>query len=316
VLDDVREWYGCSGGALVAFFGALGVTSVWLREAIQHFDTRLLAEIGDDHVANFLEAWGISDGRGAIEYVGRFADTWEPGASTWTFADLAAARPGIRLVLTATNVTRRSAAVFSVETTPELRILDALRASLSIPLFFTPWRDASGDLYCDGAVMEYYPWAAVRDPSATLVLVCEEGGILGRRAAAEPVDSLARYLGRIVSIVQRRTGSAPRNWISVGTSFVTPIDFHVTKEMRLGLFAAGEAAARGWLAFRASVTPAAGIATDGCRLQCGDRDTSPSGPCSPERTSGNRQSGSPPRPPSPSRDLRSGEPRSSRRWSL
>ena len=315
VLRDVRAWYGCSGGAVSAWFGALGVSAAWLRDLAAVFDTRLLSGISDAVLENFLESWGLTDGTAMVANAVRLAETWEPGCGSWTFADLAREKGGVRLVIIATNVSEFRQSVFSVETTPNVRIADAIRASTAIPMFVAPWKDASGSLHCDGAVLEYFPWTCVEEKDATLVIVCEEGGIPGRAWEPRPLGSMAEYLGRLAAILQHREGRAtPRNWIAVDTTFVTPIDFHMPRDVRLALFEEGYGAADRWLAFRAS--RAAAPASSESRRPSEDQNTLSSDHPSPESSLDTPGYRSPLPPPSPSPDSRCGLPRSGRRWSL
>ena len=319
MLDQVRDWYGCSGGAICALFGAIGVTSAWLREAVEHFDPRIVATVEEDMVADFMNIWGVNSGATFIEILSSFIDTWEPGCSKWTFADLAAKRPGKTLNITATNVTRGCVTVFNANTTPNMNIVLAVRISSSIPLFYTPWFDASGDLYCDGAALEYHPWSCVKDKDHTLVIACSDVGITGRRLHPEPIKSIGDYLGRLsfVSRLQRAT-QTPRNWIAVNNKVFGTFDFTMTKEERQSLFQEGRAAAVGWLAFQQSRVrqrDAAGETRE-CPGDRGIPGTSSSGPCGPDKRLDTPQSHNLPLPPCPVLDSRNEGPRPCRRWSL
>lgn len=72
-------------------------------------------------------------------------------------------RRGFRdLHIVASNLTRRRAEVFSYEKTPDVAVADAVRMSMSIPLFFEALRfDGSnfgiGDYYVDGGLYNNYP---------------------------------------------------------------------------------------------------------------------------------------------------------------
>ncbi len=322
VLDEVREWYGCSGGAVCALLGALGVTAAWIREAAEHFDVAAALQLTDDPIQSLTENWGLACAEHYRDFLGRFVDTWEPGASTWTFADFAVARPGICLRLIATNVTQGHQAIFGVHETPDMRILDAVMASCAVPLFFTPWRDVTGDIYTDGAVLEYYPWRCVDDKENTLVIVCEEHGIQGRRRGVANLGSASEFVERILQLARSSTHAhvtPPRNWIALNNHDVGILEFHMSRETRTALFRGGERAAAGWLAFRTlkkdSTTDSAG-GTNGNHPQCADPNTSSSVPPSPDKTSDNPQSQNPQPPVVPFRDSHTGEPRISRRWSL
>jgi NTE family protein len=64
----------------------------------------------------------------------------------------------------ATDLTCCTAREFSYKKTPNVRIVDALRASMSLPLYFTPVPDPeTGHLLSDGALLDTYPMAFLRD---------------------------------------------------------------------------------------------------------------------------------------------------------
>jgi predicted acylesterase/phospholipase RssA len=319
VLDQVRDWYGCSGGAICALFGVIGVTSAWLREAVEHFDPRVVAAVEEETVADFMNVWGVNSGATFIEILSSFIDTWEPGCSKWTFADLVTKRPGKTLNVTATNVTRGAVTVFNATTTPNMNIVLAVRVSSSIPLFYTPWFDASGDLYCDGAAFEYHPWSCVKDKDHTLVIACSDVGITGRRIHPESIKSIGDYLGRLsfVSRLQRAT-QTPRNWIAVNNKVFGTFDFSMTKEERQSLFQEGRVAAAGWLAFQQSRVRQRDASEErpGNSRDRGLPDTSSSCPGGPDRRLDNPQCHNPPLPTVPPHSPRDEAPRACRRWSL
>ncbi len=313
VLSDVRAWYGCSGGAVCAYFGALGVTAGWLREAIQHFDTRPIPDIREEYISDFFTHWGINSGESYVAYIGRFIDTWEPGASAWTFADFAAARPGIMLGVTAVNVSQRRLELFSAATTPTVRIMDAIQASGAIPFFFKPWIGPTGDVYCDGALLEYYPWSMIPEKDATLVIITEEANLSGRFRTTEKLSTISDYCRSLwYTVSHTPSHQTPRNWIAINNHSVSMLDFHITKEVRLDLFNTGARVAKGWLEFRQRQLDASG-GTAGSRPQCGDHHTLSSGCPLPDRMSDSQKSQNPRSLPSPSPHRRTP---GQRRWSL
>jgi predicted acylesterase/phospholipase RssA len=318
-LDDVRDWYGCSGGSICALFGALGVTGAWLKEVVTHFDPRIVSMVEEETLADFMNSWGVNACNTLIEITGSFIETWEPGCSKWTFADLAAKRPGKTLNMIATNVTRGSVAVFNATTTPNMNIVTAVRVSSTIPLFYTPWFDASGDLYCDGAALEYHPWSCVKDKDHTLVIACSDVGISGRQLHPEPIKTLNDYLGRLsfVARLQRAT-QTPRNWIAVNNKAFGTFDFDMTKEERLSLFQEGQRAAAGWMAFQQSRVRQRGAAGErnGNSRDPAHHCTSSSCHCDPERRLDSPQCRSPKQQRGPPHSPRDEDSRPSRRWSL
>ena len=81
------------------------------------------------------------------------AKTGNPDA---TFADLAKRRGNPNLHLVATNLPTRLSQVYSKDHSPALPVAEAVRRSISIPLFFVAVRE-SDDLFVDGGVLNNYP---------------------------------------------------------------------------------------------------------------------------------------------------------------
>ncbi len=66
------------------------------------------------------------------------------------------------LFIIASNLSKHRAELFSVETTPEVAVADAVRMSMSIPFFFQALRFdgtsfGSGDIYIDGGLYDNFP---------------------------------------------------------------------------------------------------------------------------------------------------------------
>lgn len=100
-------------------------------------------------------------------YKGDFFRDWigsiikaKTGNSESTFADIEALRAQRRfrsLFFMATNLSTHFSEVFSAEHTPRMCVADAVRLSMSIPLFFAAKRSPRGDVYVDGGVLDNYP---------------------------------------------------------------------------------------------------------------------------------------------------------------
>jgi NTE family protein len=74
-------------------------------------------------------------------------------------------RPFFDLYVIGTDLSYRSSRIFSCETTPDMEVAEAVRISMSIPLFFEAIeldedyfiKDGAPNIYCDGGVMWNYP---------------------------------------------------------------------------------------------------------------------------------------------------------------
>ena len=312
ITAEVKDWYGCSAGAMCALFAAVGVSSAWLREVATIFDPRLIGAVREDFVCDFAKVWGAASTDNLREILGKFIETWEPGAASWTFARL----PGLHI--SATNVSRGRAEIFDSVNSPNMKILDAVCASSTIPFFFAPWiHPETGDIFCDGAITEPYPWSCVPNKDETLAIVCADKDIIGRPPrAVKQIATIFEYFTRLISLgLHRDTTVIPRYWIAVNNRTIYSIDFNISKEELLAAFEEGVQVAKGWMAFRASMQDSPGE-TAGRPPWCAPQDTSAAAHPSQERTSDNRRSGNSRLPTDPVRDLHSGPKPCVRRWSL
>ena len=118
---------------------------------------------------NFLDDdWGlVRDTRRLMRnygwYKGDFFHTWigkrikaKTGNASATFADLQQMRMK-DLYLIATNLSTGFSEVMSAEHTPDMPVADAVRMSMSIPLFFAAKRNKRKDVFVDGGVLNNYP---------------------------------------------------------------------------------------------------------------------------------------------------------------
>jgi predicted acylesterase/phospholipase RssA len=316
VLSDVREWYGCSGGAACAAVGALGVSAGWIRDAMSMFYPSYASDIREEFVLDLMTHWGVSSLEQYKAYIGRLMDTWEPGSSAWTFADMARERPGIFLGITAVNVSRQRLEMMSVETCPNVRVLDAIGASSAIPFFFKPWVSASGDYYCDGGIMEHFPWTHVRSKEDTLVLVTDYTFIHGageRTVAINTMNDFMLYVGTALMSTRNKRDNVPKNWIAVNNHTVHWLDLNMDASLRDELFRDGEQSGRGWLAFRKK---AAQKGTAQTLPLCEAPGNESCDPDSPAKMSDSPKSRTPSRAPAPSLGLLGASRQPVRRWSL
>jgi len=158
ILRQIKRIGGTSAGAINATLFALGYSNVETRTILKKLDFN-----------NFLDdSWGIiRDTDRLINkfgwYKGDFFHKWvrdrvkkKLGNGNATFKDLKQAdKPD--LYVYGTNLSTRFGEVFSYEHTPTTRIADAVRISMSIPLFFAAVRNARSDIYVDGGVLNNYP---------------------------------------------------------------------------------------------------------------------------------------------------------------
>jgi NTE family protein len=163
ICDQVERVGGTSAGAINAVLVGLDYSVTETRNLLWELDFN-----------NFMDgSWGIvRDTERLIEsfgwYKGDFFRDWigsvirrKTGNSESTFADVEALKQKNRkfrsMYFMGTNLSTRFSEVFSAEHAPRMCVADAVRISMSIPLFFAAKRSPRGDVYVDGGVLDNYP---------------------------------------------------------------------------------------------------------------------------------------------------------------
>lgn len=158
ILPQIKRVGGTSAGAINAVLCAAGFSN-----------DETLEILGGLNFSNFMDdSWGVvRDTRRLIReygwYRGDFFKEWigglleeKIGTSHATFRRIRN-ETGIELYVYATNVSTHFGEVYSFEHTPRMRVADAVRRSMSIPLFFRAIRDDRQDVFVDGGVLNNYP---------------------------------------------------------------------------------------------------------------------------------------------------------------
>lgn len=162
ILPAIERIGGTSAGAINAILLGLGFSAQETREILWGLDFNAFMD----------DSWGIlrDSNRLLTEfgwYKGDFFRNWigglikeKTGNSEATFADIEALKKsrGFKsLYFVGTNLSTSFSEVFSAEHTPRVCVADAVRISMSIPLFFAARCGIRGDLYVDGGVLDNYP---------------------------------------------------------------------------------------------------------------------------------------------------------------
>jgi NTE family protein len=162
ILEDIRRVGGASAGAINAVLVGLNYSLRDVETILRSLDFNKFMD----------DSWGkIRDTKRLLNefgwYKGDFFREWiggiigeKTGNPNATFSEIAARKEakGFRdLYIMGTNLSTRFGEVFSFEHTPRTCVADAVRISMSIPLFFTSQRSPRGDIYVDGGVLDNYP---------------------------------------------------------------------------------------------------------------------------------------------------------------
>jgi predicted acylesterase/phospholipase RssA len=247
-LVAVRTWVGLSAGALISFGICLGYSLTSLHDICERFDFAALQDPAPEGFLSFLDNYGIDTGERLSRFVQALL-TIRGHSSDMTFAALAATgAPTLRIV--ATDMTTGRPIIFSAAETPDVRLVDGLRASMSLPFYFWPVSGPTGNMLVDGGVHGLYPinLLSVEEQKHALgIMLTQE---LGEWTGASGPDAYILRLYEIASsaknelVAQAHAGQT----IRVVTPKISMVEFTLTAGQRKELYESGVRGAEAYLA--------------------------------------------------------------------
>ena len=158
ILSNIKRVGGTSAGSINAVLFAAGYSNQQTFNELNKLDFN---DFKDDSWGGLRDMNRLKEEYGW--YKGDFFRDWigdllkkKTGSSDITFKALQE-HTGKELYVYASNISTNFGEVFSPEHTPRTRVVDAVRRSMSIPLFFRAIRDDRGDVFVDGGVINNFP---------------------------------------------------------------------------------------------------------------------------------------------------------------
>ena len=158
LLKQVKEYVGVSAGALIGFCLAIGYSVDDMKKVVTEFDFSILQNAHPELVFDFFSKFGVDSGEQLEKFLKSLLRI-KGYSEELTFGQWAQIQPKApRLRCYATDLQAGRFVEFSLEATPSCSIVFALRASMSLPLYFTPVLDpATGHFLVDGGVIHNFP---------------------------------------------------------------------------------------------------------------------------------------------------------------
>ncbi len=247
ILRFVRKYVGLSAGSLVAFGMVLGYTIAALKDICERFDFAVLQDPAPEGFLSFIDNYGIDTGERLVRFLQALL-TIKGLPADLTFATLKTVKPNLQLEVVASNLSTGEPAIFSSTNTPNCRLVDALRASMSLPFYFWPVH-IDDQLYVDGGVHGLYPM--------NLLTPKEQSEALGI-ILLQQIDTWNQFDGPdafILRLYELTTTSKSRllyerykdSTICIRTPAISSLQFGLSAEDRKTLFKGGYEAAHQYI---------------------------------------------------------------------
>lgn len=157
-MDNIKRVGGTSAGAIVALLVSLNYTFDEIEEELKKLDMKNFMD--DDwgiitDTSRFFFKYGWHKGEELLKWIKKIIEN-KTGNPNTTFEDINKSNNFKDLYIVGTNLSSHFSEIFSFEKTPHMHLAQAVRISISIPLFFeaVTYNDS---IYIDGGVLNNYP---------------------------------------------------------------------------------------------------------------------------------------------------------------
>ena len=148
---DIKRITCVSVGCFMVLLYTLGYNYEELKDKIHNVNFEKMRDV---RLKNFVQKYGLESGIKLIEWLESFL-IGKGYTKDVTFSQLYK-KTGIHLEILAGNVNKYTLAIFDYKNTPKLKILKAIRMSISIPFLFSAEK-YKGDIYVDGGIVTNFP---------------------------------------------------------------------------------------------------------------------------------------------------------------
>jgi NTE family protein len=221
---------GVSGGSIVSSLYCTGMPMQQIKRLAMETDFRRFRGFS---LIRLLRHGGLSSGDS-------FEKWMDEQLKGLTFAELE-----MDLHILATDVNGGGAVVFNRENTPNLKVSQAVRFSMSIPLFFS-FKPYKNHLLVDGAILSedalHVDWAGDGTEIICFRLKSEQVTDCHYKKSWLPLRQYIMMLIRTFMTAMSREYVHAEHWhntIVVDTGKLSPVDFSLTKQQKETLYQVG-----------------------------------------------------------------------------
>lgn len=197
---DIKRVCGVSVGSMIGLFYTLGYNSFEMSKEIHNVK---LDKLKDIKFMNFIGKYGLDSGNSLMNWVESLL-VRKGFDKNITFDELYN-KTNIDLQVLASNVNKYTLTNFNHDTTPKIKVTEAVRMSISIPFVFTT-NKFEGDIYVDGALIDSYPIHLFKDSLDTVLgMKLISNGELPDDKVDEKIENIESFVYHVMAcfIVQR-----------------------------------------------------------------------------------------------------------------
>jgi len=147
-LKEVKECWGTSAGALIAAIYFLRKDAQKVYDIMFKVDFTKIRDIDLANILTINQSWGLDDGKHLVRMIEELLEDKKNVKMSEV--------PGLHIVVS--DLTDNKTLVVNAKTFPDMRLTDAIRASMSMPFFLRPYIHTDGHIWVDGALRYNFAW--------------------------------------------------------------------------------------------------------------------------------------------------------------
>ena len=195
LLNNIENICGVSAGSIAGLCLFLEMTYTSIEKIVfEIMDYDNIVSNKNIDIINILDSYGIESGENIIKILGIILEKKTKNKNC-TFLDLKDLYPSKKFIVVGTNLSDNKTEYFSIDNTPDMKVIHAIRISLSLPLIFTSVTHNS-DIYVDGGISCNFPMDYFKNDIENTLGVC-----VSSLNYISDINSITTYFGRIIRIL-------------------------------------------------------------------------------------------------------------------
>lgn len=248
ILTGVKSVSGTSAGSTLALMLSLGYNSDEIKQMVNATDFKKF-EDGWNPI-RITTHYGIYKGDFLLNWVKDIIEKKTKNPNI-TFSDLK--KSGYKdLKVFATDLTLGEVCEFSEEKTPDVIVAESIRASMSIPLFFSAWKFTNGvpndHIYVDGGMLYNYP-ISIYPPENTLGFYLYSDEKKDPNKKELKYDHLVQYIEQLLKTILNaqeinflENDAEKAISVIIDDLGISAVNFKINQEQKTALFNSGKKA--------------------------------------------------------------------------
>lgn len=176
ILKNIKTIIGVSAGTIYSSMYLMGYTIKELQKFAETFDPKRLSSVKDFESLSFNKIfveYGLDNGDTFKKVFSKVVKqkNINPDITLLEFYNL----NKVRFIIGVTNIDKLEEEYFSYDQTPDIKLIDAIRATISIPIYFTPYK-INNTLYIDGGCMNNLPinYSGIDQNKIIPIMICND----------------------------------------------------------------------------------------------------------------------------------------------